>query len=142
MGFKNVILACASVLVLALPARAQDMDTFQSYVQKLKASLVNLETGRAYLQSQSLESPATEKWLDYAKHTIQMSAYSIGQWILPGLSSEDARSRLRAACDYADSARGAWTTLNRLVGEEQARKPAWQSLYTKARADLYVSCDD
>ena len=86
MSFKNVILACASVVTLSTPAFAQDLNEFQVYVSNLHGSLENIAAARTYLESQSLWNAEYEKQLDRAKDAVMMSSYSLGQWILPGIS--------------------------------------------------------
>ena len=142
MSFKNVILACASVVTLSTPAFAQDLNEFQVYVSNLHGSLENIAAARTYLESQSLWNAEYEKQLDRAKDAVMMSSYSLGQWILPGISYRDARNRLSAFCDYNFEAELAWIHMNRLLGEEQNQRPEWQDLFKKAKKDLPMPCGD
>lgn len=142
MSLKKVFLTFASLFVLSVPGRAQVNEEFQRYAAALQESLNNLDAARAYLKSHSLLDARFEKELGAAKGNILLSSFNLGQWILPGISYEDRRSRLNVFCEYNYEARQSWRRMNRdLLGPEHNQDPEWVSLFSKSTKDLPMPCD-
>jgi hypothetical protein len=110
-------------------------------VTNLNNSLKHLDEARAYLESQSLLDVRFENALGASKQKILLSSFNLGQWIMPGLSYNDRRSRLFAFCDYNHEAQLSWVVMNRDLGPERNLAPEWVSLFTKAKKDLPMPCD-
>ena len=141
MSLKKIFLTFASLFVLSGPGRAQVSDEFQRYVATLHSSMSNLDAARAYLESQSLLDARFERELGVAKEKILLSSFNLGQWILPGLSYNDRRSRLFAFCDYNHEASLVWIRMNLELGPERNQAAEWASLFKKAKKDLPMPCD-
>lgn len=141
MRFMKILLTLTSLFILSTQSHGQVNEEFQRYVTNLTNSIQHLDSARAYFQSQALLDANFERELGIAKEKILLSSFNLGQWILPGTSYNDRRSRLGAFCDYNHEARLAWTRMNRNLGSERNQAAEWVEIFTKAKKDLPMPCD-